>query len=193
MKRIVTNRQIKDVTEHQPFRLPQGLIQNTGMGMGRLTTRVLLAITSFFIFVLNNDLTELLLLLLFDGLATFLNHMHFLVVFHHFSQIIVGSEVGNAMFLQHLASLYGCLHRSLVTIRYTYQSLTYKASSRLISSSGSLISSTSTEMSRVSFQGSFFSILANARFRPSYRDNSKYQCIYRIFNHFFLGLTFHEC
>lgn len=83
-----------------------------------LTTRVLLAIAALLVLVLDNDLAELLLLLLLDRLSALLDHVHLLAVLHHLSKIIVRSKIGNAVFLQHFASLYRGLDRSLVATCY---------------------------------------------------------------------------
>ena len=54
------------------------------------------------------------------------------------------------------------------------------------------MSSTSTEMSSVSFQGSLRSILAKARFSPSYTRYILSKFAYRVFYHFFLDVALHE-
>lgn len=54
------------------------------------------------------------------------------------------------------------------------------------------MSSTSTEMSSVSFQGSLRSILAKARFSPSYTHYIRSRFAYRIFDHFFPDVALHE-
>lgn len=133
-----------------------------------LSSRILLSVATLLVLVPDDYPTQFLLLLLLNCLLSFLNHIHLLWILHHFCKIVLRSQIRNPVLFQHLPPFHCCLYRCFIALYHTTSTQSYNASSLFISSSGSLISPTSTEISRLSFQGRLVSSRFKARCKPSY-------------------------
>ena len=90
------------------------------VGTRKGPSRVLLPIAALLVLVANDHLSQLLLLLLLDRLFPLLDHLHLLVVLHHFCQIVVWPQIRNTILLEHLPSLHRRLNGSFVAILSHY-------------------------------------------------------------------------
>lgn len=83
------------------------------------TTRVLLAVASLLVLLADNHFAQLLLLFLLDRLLALLDHVHLLAVLHHFGQVVLGTEIGNAVGFEQFPPLHCAFHgRLIATMRW---------------------------------------------------------------------------
>lgn len=85
-------------------------LKRSGMVQTMVTTRVLLPVTSLFVLLPDDHFAQLLLLFFLNRFLTLFYHVHLLAVLHHFGEVVLGTQVGNAILLQHFPSLHRSLH-----------------------------------------------------------------------------------